>query len=117
MASIVRTSSLGHTGGKRHTHLLTKVASHISDKLLPTPAPVNDDHVRAASQPGVDELRAEAETKETVGEDDASETSSARIERLGRQRPAQFKTLWSEIAFAYSVLASQMMAVCLSVTL
>ena len=39
------------------------------------------------------------------------ESESARLERLGRQRPAQFKTIWSEVAFAYSILASQMMAV------
>lgn len=35
----------------------------------------------------------------------------ARIERLGRQRPAQFKTIWAEIGFCFSLLASMVMAV------
>ena len=39
------------------------------------------------------------------------ESEAARIERLGRARPAVFKSLWTEIGFCYSVLASQFMAV------
>ena len=42
-------------------------------------------------------------------EDD--ESKKAQIERLARERPAKFKSLWSEMLFCYSVLASQMMAV------
>ena len=38
------------------------------------------------------------------------EPEPTRLERLGRQRPPQFKTQGAEIAFAYSILASQMMA-------
>ncbi|MCJ1404142.1 hypothetical protein MMC11_007367 [Xylographa trunciseda] len=34
----------------------------------------------------------------------------ARIERLGRERPTQFKTRWSEIGFCFSMLASMIMA-------
>ncbi|KAG8529495.1 uncharacterized protein KY384_006132 [Bacidia gigantensis] len=41
---------------------------------------------------------------------DDEESEAARIERLGRQRPAQFETIWAEVAFAYSILASQIMA-------
>ena len=40
-----------------------------------------------------------------------SETETARIERLGRERPANFKSLWAEVAFCYSILASMLMAV------
>lgn len=40
-----------------------------------------------------------------------SETEQARIERLGRERPAKFKSMWAEIFFCYSILASQFMAV------
>jgi hypothetical protein len=39
------------------------------------------------------------------------ETDRERIQRLGRQRPAQFKTIWAEAAFCYSIIASQLMAV------
>ena len=38
------------------------------------------------------------------------ETEQQRIERLGRERPPQFKSLWAEILFVYSILASQFMA-------
>ena len=41
-------------------------------------------------------------------ENESSE--SARLDRLGRQRPAQFPSIYSEIAFAYSIVASQMLA-------
>ena len=44
---------------------------------------------------------------------DEVENEEARIERLGRERPAIFKTLWAEIFFCYSILASQFMAVSL----
>ena len=39
------------------------------------------------------------------------EGMQARIERLGRERPAKFKTVWTEIGFCFSLLASMVMAV------
>ena len=39
------------------------------------------------------------------------EEEKARIERLGRERPANFKSIWSEVAFCYSIVASIIMAV------
>jgi len=39
------------------------------------------------------------------------ESEGDRIERLGRERPQIFKSLWAEIGFCYSILASQIMAV------
>ena len=39
------------------------------------------------------------------------ETEKQRVERLGRERPPQFKSLWAELLFVYSILASQFMAV------
>ena len=41
------------------------------------------------------------------------ETHEARIERLGRQRPEKFKTLWAEIGFVFSIVMSQVMTVSL----
>ena len=41
---------------------------------------------------------------------DYEASESARLNRLGRQRPTQFPSIYSEIAFAYSIIASQMLA-------
>ncbi|KAL8822563.1 MAG: hypothetical protein Q9191_006703 [Dirinaria sp. TL-2023a] len=40
----------------------------------------------------------------------AEDGERARIERLGRERPQQFKSIWAEMAFVYSILASQILA-------
>lgn len=37
------------------------------------------------------------------------EPMSARIERLGRERPAVFKTFWSEVIFVFSISMSQLL--------
>lgn len=44
---------------------------------------------------------------------EAPESENARVERLGRERPAKFKSFGRELAFCYSVIASQFMAVSL----
>ncbi|KAL6721527.1 hypothetical protein ACLMJK_000631 [Lecanora helva] len=41
---------------------------------------------------------------------DEQESEQARVERLGRERPAKFKSLGAELAFCYSIIASQMLA-------
>lgn len=50
-----------------------------------------------------------------IAEDDpkmnGDETHEARIERLGRQRPEKFRTLWAEIGFVFSIVMSQVMTV------
>lgn len=38
------------------------------------------------------------------------EAEKIRIERLGRESPQQFKSIWAEIGFVYSILASQLLA-------
>lgn len=48
------------------------------------------------------------------GEEEVIESEQARIERLGRERPAKFKSLGAELAFCYSIIASQFMAVCVN---
>ena len=45
------------------------------------------------------------------GDEEAPESEQARIERLGRERPAKFKSFGAELAFCYSIIASQFMAV------
>ena len=47
------------------------------------------------------------------GEGEVEESDQARIERLGRERPTKFKSLGAELAFCYSIIASQFMAVSL----
>lgn len=47
----------------------------------------------------------------------SEETELERVERLGRERPAQFQSFWAEGLFIYSILASQFMAVSLGETL
>lgn len=42
---------------------------------------------------------------------EGEESIEARIERLGRQRPDKFTTLWTEVGFCSSLLASMLMAV------
>ena len=39
----------------------------------------------------------------------AEESLEARIERLGKERPPTFKTIWSEIAFVFSITMSQLL--------
>jgi hypothetical protein len=39
------------------------------------------------------------------------EDERARVERLGRERPEQFSSLWKEIGFIYSVVMSQAITV------
>lgn len=45
--------------------------------------------------------------------EELEETPEARIERLGRQRPEKFKTIWAEIGFVFSIVMSQVLTVSL----
>ena len=42
---------------------------------------------------------------------DSDEDERARIERLGRERPPNFKSFFAEVCFCYSILASMIMGV------
>ena len=61
--------------------------------------------------PASSSVQARIHEKSNILDGEELETEEARIERLGRQRPAKFKSLWAEIFFCYSILASQFMAV------
>ena len=52
----------------------------------------------------------EQREKPYLNQDDR-ESERVRIERLGRERPAKFKSFGAELAFCYSIIASQFMAV------
>ena len=47
--------------------------------------------------------------RESNLENGQEESLEDRIERLGRQRPASFPTIWSEVAFVFSIMMSQIM--------
>lgn len=71
------------------------------------------DHDTATKEAKDLHVSAPVNMRQTLHRDDEeSETESARIERLGRERPAKFKSLWAEFAFCYSIIASQCLAVC-----
>lgn len=59
-------------------------------------------------------IAAPKDNTESPNRDDASgeetETEHARLERLGRERPARFKSFGAELAFCYSIIASEFMA-------
>lgn len=45
---------------------------------------------------------------ESAGE---GESTEARIERLGRERPKEFKSIWQECGFVFSIAMSQVLTV------
>jgi hypothetical protein len=72
--------------------------------MLPGNNPINN--VDAIELVALQEIGGQPEVKD-------EETQGARIERLGRQRPEQFKTLWAEIGFVFSIVMSQVITVSL----
>lgn len=48
-----------------------------------------------------------------LGGEAGEESMEARIERLGRERPQQFKSLWAEVVFVFSISMSQVLSVSL----
>ena len=60
------------------------------------------------------DLTSKSESLTIPGTEEVIESEQARIERLGRERPAKFKSLGAELAFCYSIIASQFMAVCIN---
>ena len=91
---------------RQHNDLLEKELGELDNKndasresiQVPPPDPPNK--VENLAMPGSEEV---------------IESEQARIERLGRERPAKFKSLGAELAFCYSIIASQFMAVCIDV--
>jgi hypothetical protein len=44
----------------------------------------------------------------------AEESAEARLERLGRQRPEVFESIWAEVGFVFSISMSQVLSASLS---
>lgn len=71
-----------------------KIGTTISPSLEPTP-----------------QIPIEKNQEKALGDEEAPESEEVRLERLGRARPSKFKTVWAEVAFCYSIVASVFMAV------
>jgi hypothetical protein len=54
-------------------------------------------------------------SKQGIDSSPVEESFEARIERLGRQRPEVFGSLWAEIGFVFSISMSQVLSVWLNI--
>lgn len=83
------------------------VLDHVNEAAL---AAAFQEHIKpASSQPEEAEKPAQPTNLPTI-----EESEEARLERLGRQRPEVFESVWSEIGFVFSICMSQILTVCLS---
>lgn len=96
-----------------------------SNSILP-PGPLNSHSVvlehadqavaRAAYQKGImspSTLRPPPKESQQSGVDSPAveESAQARLERLGKQRPEVFESIWAEIGFVFSISMSQVLSV------
>ena len=82
-------------------------ASQQGDSEIPLPN---------TSAPAVDDIAFVVRQISGVGSNgDDDESQEARIERLGRERPEKFRTIWAEIGFVFSIVMSQVLTVRLCV--
>jgi len=76
---------------------------------------VNEAALAAAFQESIaaspSELRQKEKSNPSQDPPAVEESTEARIERLGRQRPEAFDSIWSEIGFVFSISMSQVLSV------
>lgn len=72
-----------------------------------------EDSISPANPQNQDVSKNEGKSKGVEGDDvqGGEESAQARIERLGRERPKIFSSLWAEIGFVFSIIMSQILAV------
>jgi hypothetical protein len=70
--------------------------------------PVKPEEIRTPSAPVPLENKKDSLDRDTAA---VEESSEARLERLGRQRPEVFDSIWSEIGFVFSISMSQVLTV------
>lgn len=78
----------------------TNGQASVSPVLVPVPVPVT-----------VAVVDRQVVSPNDISPTTMEESERQRIDRLGRERPPQFKSFWAEVFFVYSVIASQFMAV------
>ncbi|KAI9699130.1 MAG: hypothetical protein M1836_003319 [Candelina mexicana] len=96
-----RTMSIGSLHLSPHTSRTRPVAESVSSKMPGQRSEITPDSVRSAPVPT--DMAKQHQFAE-------SETTDARIERLGRERPAKFKSIWAELGFCFSICMSQILA-------
>lgn len=82
---------------------------HLNYNMVPASERVDDDGTGREQSRGADFQ--DDKEGDLVDEAREEEPLEARIERLGRQRPEQFKSLWHEIGFVFSISMSQVLSV------
>ncbi|KAJ4511379.1 hypothetical protein HRR83_006629 [Exophiala dermatitidis] len=73
--------------------------------------PPHDLDIQTSSTSSEDNTAQEPVSMEKIATqpNDVEEPLEVRIERLGRERPPAFKTMWSEVAFVFSIVMSQIL--------
>ena len=71
----------------------------------------NDSIAPTISQQSHPSRNARQDSQSPQDVEEADGDGKVRIERLGRERPTQFRSIWAEVAFCYSIVASMIMAV------
>jgi hypothetical protein len=77
---------------------------------IPTTSGRGDDDGIGREQPMGADIQ-DSKEGDLGGEALEEESLEARIERLGRERPQEFKSLWAEIVFVFSISMSQVLSV------
>jgi len=114
-----RSSVAAHSDELQNRHALsgadTSTCDHEISRNSSILNQVNETALAAAFKESIiaspPELR--QKEKETPNQDPPviEESTEARIERLGRQRPEVFDSIWSEIGFVFSISMSQVLSV------
>ena len=97
-----RTMSIGSLQLSRHGSRPQPVAEGDSSNLPGLQSEAASDISRDAP------VTADSDKQQDSAE---SESIDARIERLGRDRPEKFKSIWAELGFCFSICMSQILAV------
>ena len=106
---IENNQSLGDLGAS-HQH--QEMSSSGGNMVLNS---VNEDALAAAYQEDIGPASPRLQVRERPSQKLVSpvveESAEVRIERLGRQRPEVFDSIWSEIGFVFSISMSQVLSV------
>lgn len=97
-----RTPDSGQPGSLNSHHLVTDHVNEVAHAAAYQEHTMSPSTVKAqkneSRQPGIDPPAVE-------------ESVDARLERLGRQRPEVFESIWAEIGFVFSISMSQVLSV------
>jgi hypothetical protein len=121
MTSVVPEAlAAGSPKGNQNRHTSDNLDSRSRNGEAPNTNEINLDHFHEAgfttTLPGVNRPpTSESHKTEEDNQDQElaaiEESDQARLERLGRQRPEVFGSLWSEVGFIFSIAMSQVLSV------